>query len=189
MSLFAGKMTLVEHQRPAVIGELVGNTGRNRRESDSLFTTLWTGGTDTGSSVVGENMSDWDFLNKHRVGQSGSSDQFVLRVYHTTSAEGFNGMFRFWIDGQPIRCVASDGEGWKHVSTSIEGERKPPTWGLMCKIKDLFWNDDDWVVQFHPAKSDYVNNHPGCLHLWQPTDKEFPKPHYLLVGLKSLNVR
>lgn len=54
MSLFAGKKTPVERRRPAVIGELAGNTYRNRRESDSLFTTLWTGGTDTGYSMV-----DW----------------------------------------------------------------------------------------------------------------------------------
>lgn len=132
-------------------------------------------------------MSDWVFLNKHRVGQSGEGDQFVPSIYHTTSADGFNGMFRFWMDGKCYRCIASDGEGWKHVSVSIEGESKPPTWTVMCRIKDLFWDDYDWVIQFHPAKLEYVNNHPGCLHMWQPTNTGFPTPDSILVGIKNLS--
>jgi hypothetical protein len=57
----------------------------------------------------------------------------------------------------------------------------------MCAVKDLFWNDEDVVVQFHPAKSTYVNNHPGCLHLWRCTDgREFPTPPEILVGIKGL---
>lgn len=133
----------------------------------------------------GDAVSDWIFLNKNRVGQSGVSDRFVPRLYHTTSSDGFNGMFRFWIDSKCIRCIASDGEGWRHVSVTVEGESKPPSWSIMCKIKDLFWDNEDWVVQFHPAKSEYVNNHPGCLHLWQPTNADFPKPDSILVGIKG----
>lgn len=129
-------------------------------------------------------MSDWTFLNKHRVGQTGASDRAVPVAFHTTTSDGCNGMFRFVLDGQFVKCIASDGMGWKHVSVTLETERKPPTWELMCKIKDLFWDDEDWVVQFHPAASEYVNNHPGCLHLWQPTDQIMPKPDSLMVGIK-----
>lgn len=129
-------------------------------------------------------MSDWSYLNRHRVGQSGNSDRSVPSMYHTTSADGFNGMFRFWKDGQCLRCIASDGEGWRHVSVSIEGITKPPMWSVMCFVKDLFFDEQDWVVQFHPAKSEYVNNHPGCLHLWQPTSAVMPTPDSVLVGIK-----
>jgi hypothetical protein len=55
----------------------------------------------------------------------------------------------------------------------------------MCAVKDLFWGDDDWVVQFHPAKSAYVNNHPGCLHLWRPTREQMPMPPHELTGIKG----
>jgi hypothetical protein len=46
----------------------------------------------------------------------------------------------------------------------------------MCWIKDLFWNDDERVVQYHPPKKDYVNVHGGTLHLWRPTETELPYP-------------
>lgn len=109
-------------------------------------------------------------------------------IYCTDSADGFNGMFRFTIDGKLIRTVVSDGEGWKHVSVSIEGETKPPTWSIMCKVKDLFWDDEDVVIQYHPKKSEYVNMHEGCLHLWQPTRNghvlPFPTPPSIMVGIK-----
>lgn len=36
--------------------------------------------------------------------------------------------------------------------------------------KDMFFKEDEIVVQYHPAKSEYVNNMPNCLHLWRPTN-------------------
>lgn len=122
-------------------------------------------------------MSDWNFLNKHRVraGMYGSDDSF-----------GFNGFFFIMIDGCRVKCMASDGEGWQHVSVSLEDHpNTPPKWSVMCRVKDLFWEDDDCVIQFHPPKSDYVNNHNGCLHLWRCTDgREQPRPPSILVGIK-----
>lgn len=109
-------------------------------------------------------------------------------MYGSDESYGFNGMFEFALDGEArrIRCLASDGEGWKHVSVSFGSKSKSaPSWELMCRIKDLFWNDEDTVVQFHPKKSDYVNFHAGCLHLWQCIDgREQPTPHPLMVGPK-----
>lgn len=120
-------------------------------------------------------MSDWNFINKHRVPEG---------PYGSVTSDGFNGFFCFTINGLPIKVIASDGMGWQHVSVSIHNSASTPSWQMMCKVKELFWNDDDWVVQFHPAKSEYVNNHPGCLHLWKSTDKEFPKPDSIMVGIK-----
>ena len=127
-------------------------------------------------------MSDWKFLESKRVTKPEAT---VPQHLVSDSTFGFNGLFRFLVENQMVRCVASDGMGWKHVSVSIEYAHKPPSWSIMCKVKDLFWDDEDWVVQFHPAKSDYVNYHPGCLHLWQPTEAVMPKPESIMVGPKQ----
>lgn len=125
-------------------------------------------------------MSNWDFLNLGRV-----RDGF----FGTSPEDGFNGMFEFWPPGSmsQVKCIASDGEGWRHVSVSlVSNPFTCPRWDVMCVIKDLFWEDTDWVVQFHPPKSEYVNNHPGCLHLWQCTDgRAQPIPPSWMVGIKG----
>lgn len=96
---------------------------------------------------------------------------------------GNNGFFRFIRENIVFNVIASDGEGWEHVSVTINKNRCP-TWEEMCMVKDLFWDDDDCVVQYHPPSSKYVNNHKYCLHLWRSLDKEMPVPHPTLVGLK-----
>src|SRR5277367_4655363 len=57
---------------------------------------------------------------------------------------------------------------WEHVSVQriYNGKHYIPTWYEMCFIKDLFWDADDYVLQYHPPKSEYVNNHEYILHLW-----------------------
>jgi hypothetical protein len=57
----------------------------------------------------------------------------------------------------------------------------------MCKVKDLFWDEDDVVIQFHPRKSDYVNNHSGCLHMWRPIGVALPLPPHEMVGMRSMS--
>lgn len=88
-------------------------------------------------------------------------------------------------------CIVASGaddddivsEGWEHVSVSTA--RRVPNWREMCFVKDLFWGEEEWVVQFHPARSEYVNNHPNVLHLWRHRDG-FPTPPFILVGLKGI---
>lgn len=58
---------------------------------------------------------------------------------------------------------ASD-DNWEHVSVS---SKKTPTWDEMCYVKQLFFDDEDLVVQYHPPKSEYVNISKTCLHLWR----------------------
>lgn len=122
-------------------------------------------------------MSNWDFLNAHRV---------VSGPYASTREDGFNGAFTFPIPWDPRRvmCIASDGMGWQHVSVSFgAGSKKCPSWDVMCWVKDVFWEDTDAVIQIHPPKKDYVNYHPGCLHLWKCTDgREQPMPLPIMVG-------
>lgn len=121
-------------------------------------------------------MSNWNYLNKCRAGQG---------QFRTTPADGFNGYFCLILNSMRVKAIASDGMGWQHVSVSLNDSTQPPSWSIMCQIKDLFWDDGDWVVQFHPAKSEYVNQHPGCLHLWRCTTQEFLKPDSLMVGFRG----
>lgn len=78
--------------------------------------------------------------------------------------------------------IFSNGGGWDHVSVSLYS-KKLPTWVEMCFVKDLLFEEDETVIQFHPKKSEYVDNYP-CLHLWKLQGKEFPIPHHLMVGIK-----
>lgn len=121
-----------------------------------------------------------DSVNSH-FGASGNRGKFLIPV-------NVSGTLHF-------RCIASDGDGWEHVSVTLvhvaNGREKSdvnrcPTWGEMCKVKEWFWGMEDCVVQYHPPASEYVNNHPFCLHLWRPTDgREIPRPPSIMVGVKT----
>lgn len=101
---------------------------------------------------------------------------------------GNNGAFQIAspVCGNRLRVIASDGGGWEHVSVSIEESSDTPTWQEMAHIKDLFWGAEDAVMQLHPPKDSYVNNHHGCLHLWRPIGQEIPLPPMVMVGDKNL---
>ena len=71
---------------------------------------------------------------------------------------------------------------WEHVSVSLAQQpNKTPTWAEMCLVKDLFWNADECVVQFHVPSKDHVNIHNGCLHLWRNKLNGFPMPPAICV--------
>lgn len=93
-------------------------------------------------------------------------------------------------DGQDWRASGLDGEPWEHVSARcVHGKREfTPTWVEMCAVKDMFWDKEDVVIQFHPREADYVNNHANVLHLWRPTETELPTPPAITVGYKELGI-
>lgn len=74
---------------------------------------------------------------------------------------------------------AHSGINWEHVSVSLPD--RCPTWEEMCHVKDLFWGEHETVIQFHPRKSNYVNNHQNCLHLWRnsETGHQLPPTEYV----------
>ncbi|WP_438839295.1 DUF7694 domain-containing protein [Enterococcus spodopteracolus] len=51
----------------------------------------------------------------------------------------------------------------------------------MCRIKDICFEPDEVVVQFHPKNSEYVNIKNNCLHLWKPQNVEILTPPIILV--------
>jgi hypothetical protein len=82
--------------------------------------------------------------------------------------------------------IASDEDGWEHVSISLHNEARLPTWTEMCYVKDLFWDEDEVVIQYHPAKADYVNFQSSTLHMWKPVGIELPRPPHTMVGPKGV---
>jgi len=82
-----------------------------------------------------------------------------------------------------MTVISSDGMGWEHVSVSLgPTSNKCPTWQEMCQVKGLFWDEDVCVIQFHPAKKDYVNHHKGCLHMWRQIGVAITVPPKFMVG-------
>lgn len=93
------------------------------------------------------------------------------------------GVFMFQVGGVKLRVLSSGTDyenGWEHVSVSLE--KRCPTWDEMCFVKDRFWTAEECVVQFHPPKSQHVNYHEYCLHLWKPLNHELIVPPQILVG-------
>lgn len=106
------------------------------------------------------------------------------KVILTQKAEdGFSGLI--YIRGWEGTVIASWGGGWEHVSVSPRKNNYTPTWDDMCAVKDLFWNEEEAVIQIHPAKSEYVNNKKNCLHLWRSNDKPMLLPPSFMVGIKE----
>lgn len=93
--------------------------------------------------------------------------------------------------GEDLMIIASPGDAdanipWEHVSVSTR--HRCPTWEEMCFVKDLFWDEEEPVMQLHPPKSTWINNHRFCLHLWRPRNEAIPLPPRIAVGLKELNI-
>jgi len=101
--------------------------------------------------------------------------------YGTEYFSGNNGAFLFpAVPGRgQLQVIISDGMDWEHVSVS--NPTRCPTWEEMCFIKDMFWDPDDCVVQFHPPRSNYVNNHKYCLHMWRRCGINFETPPMIMV--------
>lgn len=93
------------------------------------------------------------------------------------------GAFRIRHNGNMYLFIISEGMEWDHVSMSLNRKRCP-TWEEMCWAKDLFFSDDETVIQYHPPKKDHVNCHPHCLHLWR-FQGEMPAPDSWMVGPKD----
>ena len=68
-----------------------------------------------------------------------------------------NGVFEVRVGAKWFWVIASNGGGWEHVSVSPVSGTSIPTWKDMCAIKDMFFEDEEEVIQIHPKKSEYMN--------------------------------
>ena len=91
-----------------------------------------------------------------------------------------NGLFFVHCKGLLLTVIASDGLGWEHVSVSLRN--RTPTWAEMEFARELFWRDDETVMQLSVPRTDHINCHQFCLHLWRPLEQEIPRPPAILVG-------
>jgi hypothetical protein len=72
--------------------------------------------------------------------------------------------------GLKVCCgaVLRDEKRWLHVSMSRRD--RMPSYDEMCEVKRLFIGEDTQAIQLFPRKSEHVNLHPNCLHLWACLD-------------------
>lgn len=97
--------------------------------------------------------------------------------------DGITGVVR--IGGWNGSVVASWGGGWEHVSVAPYPKRITPSWDDMCTLKDMFFRDDEAVIQVHPPKAEYVDNVGNCLHIWRCKYKDMVLPPSIFVGLRE----
>lgn len=123
-------------------------------------------------------------LNKLRVktGPMKSPDSF-----------GFTGAFVIpsCFKGEVLGVVSSDGSDWlelklplpifEHVSVSVRRFERLPTWEEMDLVKNIFWDKDEVVVQFHVNNRNKVDNKP-VLHLWKMKNSEYVLPPSICLG-------
>jgi hypothetical protein len=95
-------------------------------------------------------------------------DNFRLAVLQEDDPSR-EGAFLIPCNGVSLRVIAASGLGWDHVSVSLPD--RTPTWAEMHFVKRAFFEDHETAMQLHPPESDYVNQHPHCLHLWRPRSK------------------
>lgn len=100
-----------------------------------------------------------------------------------TGQDGGSGYVQF--GNMKASVIWSNGGGWEHVSMAPYKHSYVPSWDDMCRLKNMFFGPDEWVVQFHPPESEYVNNMVNCLHLWRPLEEKLPTPPSWMVGLKK----
>lgn len=108
-------------------------------------------------------------------------NQYRYELFKGVLGDEHNGAFKIPIDNKIFFVIASNGLGWEHVSVSIQNVERCPKWNEMCKIKDMFFEDEEVVMQLHPKKSEYVNIHDYTLHLWRPIEKDIPTPPMITV--------
>jgi hypothetical protein len=113
--------------------------------------------------------------------------QLIRDISNTSNAEimqigsdGFKfGLVFMGVRPEKLIVLCSNSAHWDHVSVS--GEYRTPSWEAMCHIKELCFNEDETVVQYHVPCKHWINDHPHCLHLWKPQTRAIPRPPEKLV--------
>lgn len=92
---------------------------------------------------------------------------------------GNNGAFVFHTPWGELHAIVADGDGWDHVS--VTAAASPPVWGAMVFVRNVFFKDEEWPIQYGPGPVDNINEHPFCLHWWRPQGVEIPRPPTYMV--------
>lgn len=80
-----------------------------------------------------------------------------------------------------LASVATYGlHAWYHVSFSRRD--KVPSYDEILWVREHFFSPDMKAIQVFPKKSNHVNFHPNCLHLWANLCVD-PLPNFDVLGL------
>ena len=102
------------------------------------------------------------------------------RIYGAKGDKG-NGVFSVpsELDQLPLNIIASDGNGWDHVSVSRND--RLPRYEEMRQVVRLFFKDTETVMELHVPKKEHINRSEHVLHLWRPQNVDIPQPpHYMV---------
>lgn len=97
-------------------------------------------------------------------------ESIYLQLYARAAMQG--GIITLSNGHRGTFVMGRDEGGLEHVSVQLQ--RKLPTWEEMCEVKDIFWENEEMVVQIHPRKSEYVNI-TDALHLCRPKDGDWSR--------------
>jgi len=109
----------------------------------------------------------------------------TMRGYESMTGDPFGMFILIGPTRRPLVVIFGDGDGWEHASVSVRKRGgkltgKTPSWADMHFVKELFWKEDETVVQYHvPA---VMHTSPGSeygvevLHLWRSKEHLFPLP-------------
>lgn len=115
-------------------------------------------------------MRDLSTLNQYR-------DQSLEAMFAGTEGDSKGGFFIIPLGSHlKAKVIAGSGAGWDHLSITILGQKRCPTWEELEHIKRMFFKPTEVAMQLHMPPSDHINNHPYCLHLWRPRTKKIPLP-------------
>ncbi len=79
-----------------------------------------------------------------------------------------------------VSCsVEEDGKPWIHLSVSRK--KSIPTWVDLVNVKEIFMGKDALAIQILPPRSEYINVHEFCLHLYQCLEDR-PIPDFRKLG-------
>jgi hypothetical protein len=119
--------------------------------------------------------------NLHELDRFRITDPAALARVNGWSGDDRAGSFTITspLDGATMVVVASNNDGWDHVSVSRKN--RVPNWAEMSAIHRMFFKDDEVAMQLHMPPSDHINIHPFVLHLWRPHDSTIPLPPKIFV--------
>jgi hypothetical protein len=125
--------------------------------------------------------SDQEMRDLHNLDLFRVRDSFVLENFGTYGDAG-NGAFIIPVPGQMVslKVLASNGKGWDHISVSVLGQPRTPTWAEMEVAKKAFFGDVV-AMQLHLTAKDHINCHPYTLHVWIPQNQKIPLPPKFMV--------
>lgn len=91
--------------------------------------------------------------------------------------------------GRHLFVIASNGGGWDHASVTVDPRfgMRCPSWSKMDAVRGLVWDDEECVMQLHVPRSEHVDCHPHCLHLWRPQRVAIPRPPSIFVGPQEVH--